>query len=766
MRFPARNMGCKNRLAWFTALLVVMVLVFVTPSALFAQETAEIAPPAESALSTAEQVTPIVRELFARKEPIQMEAGYLVFDNVKKEYRAENGVTIRQGDISIRADNILVDMESGTIFAEGGVLIENPDGRITADVMAINLDQQTGVVVKGRLVVHQEDISYFLTGERIEKIGDKQYRIQNGTYTTCRCKYGEAPDWFIEAEEITVTLDGFAVVRHAVFHAFENPAMFLPYGVFPAVVSRKTGFLYPNFGWASDDGYNFSIPFYWAMSDWADATLYSDWYEKRGVKEGLEIRYAISPSWKGQFDIDYMLEDRRYGAERWAIAYEHKQNIIKRLYLRSKINMISDNDYVVDFPRDITARYDRSLRSNVILNNLWENFDLNVQIEHYRDLSLEDNSYTWQKLPEATFEGVTSPIVGPFSYQFNTTLTRFYRNKITPEERSSDQLAGHERPYTYLTDGYRFEGIPTILAPLSFHRYAYLTPFITGLGTTYYLPQRTENISPSRVIYQTGADLHTELERIWPIYYPKLRGLKHSMIPGVEYLYYPDVATHEDLPIFDGRDRHITENTFTAYFENKLWMKWFSIRTKRFSTFKLADLRFSQSYDYFEATRDLRPGEQPGDRRPLSPVTMQYESLLTTGDYINQIVLRSNADYNVYDEKIDRFNIRGQLNTVREDLFAVEYRYQQVQDITLPDIDYISGEAMYTFIDYISLGAIARYSFVDRYFIERIYTLRFNSLQDCWFFETRLEQRELPEKEMVVFFTLDLTGLVSMKTAY
>lgn len=710
--------------------------------------------------------TPFLRGFIENGVPVSLQADYIDFDSEKEIYNAQGHVLITQKDSKMSADVISIDMKTRRISAVGNVFLENDEGRLTCEAADMEFEDVLGVVIQGKLVVYKDDFTYYFSGERIEKIGEDRYVITKGTYTSCNCADDELVDWIIEAEEIDLTVDGYAVVHRGRYVAFGHPIIWIPYGVFPAKVTRQTGLLAPEIGWANDDGYRLGIPFYWAIDPSNDLTVYTDWFQNRGLKEGLEYRYALSQRWKGQFDLDVLFYDQLYKAERWAFSYEHQQNIWRRLYLRAKINLVSDTDYVVDFSEDISARYNTFLRSNIILNNLWEHFDLNLNVEHYRDLTTEDNSHTWQKVPELQFNGVMRPIVGPLSYRFDVKATQFERERIKDEETLLDQVEGHEDPYYFLTHGTRLELTPELLAPLSFKRYAYLTPFVGGLGQFYLLDERKEDQTPTRFLYFAGADLHTEIERVFPIYLPTVRGVKHSIQPGLSYIYYPDSTPEDQLPVFDGRDRHNTKNAITYYFDNRLWMKVFNLRKRNFQTLKFLELRLSQDYDIYEAGRKLDPDIGNDELRPFSPVRARLETIVTPDAWLNKILFLSNAYYNIYDNRIGKFDALGLLGANKDDALGVEYRYHIIENSDFIDINYLSGLARYTLLEILTFGVTIRYSFIDDYFVERIYSAKYNSAQDCWSLEFRLEQRKLPEYETVVRLFLDLTGLINTGTTF
>ena len=244
------------------------------------------------------------------------------------------------------------------------------------------------------------------------------------------------------------------------------------------------------------------------------------------------------------------------------------------------------------------------------------------------------------------------------------------------------------------------------------------------------------------------------------------RGLKHSIQPGISYMYYPDSSPQDHLPVFDGKDRHHTQNAFTYYFDNRLWMKVFSLYKKYFNTFKLMELRLSQDYDIHEAGRNLDPNIENDELRPFSPVRARFETTAYPRSWLNRIFLLSNLYYNIYDDRIGKFDTLGLLGANKDDALGIEYRYHIIDNTDVIDINYLSGLARYTLLEILTFGVEISYSFIDDYFVERTYSAKYHSAQDCWSLELRLEQRMLPEYETVVRLFLDLTGLINTGTTF
>jgi len=728
------------------------------------EDRGELVPETEEEDPDARSVTPFLRDVLKSDVPVTLEADRIEYDNVNRTYQGFGNVVLFQEANELRADRIVLDLSQNVLIAEGNIRLRAPEGEVTADALRLAIDSETAVIARAEFKVIRQDVTYFLSGRRIEKVGPDRYLVYEGRYTTCDCGVEEA-DWVVTAKYIDVTFDGYAVVEHGRIYTQGLAVAYLPYGIFPAKIKRSTGFLWPTTGWASDDGYRFGVPFYMNINKWSDATLYTDWYEKRGFKFGLEHRYLLNREWYGQTDVDFIQDSSEEDARRWALGYKMQYNIWQRLYLRYKVNLISDIDYVNDFPRDISARYDRYIRSDVILNNLWQNYDLNVSTTYWDDLANEDNSYTWQHAPRLRFDSVSQRI-GPLPvyWRVGALGTNFYREKISSTESDLDVLIGHQHPYTFLSEGRRVTVQPEVHALLNFSQVATFTPYAKGEGTFYQLNDREEKTTPARGTAEVGGRLYTRFERAFRISAPALRGIKHQIEPSAAYA-YRDEPDQDDLPIFDGDDRWGRLSTLSYGLTNRLFMRLFDARGQRYQTFKLSDVRLLHGYDFAEAERALDPLVEDDERRPWQPWRLEVDTLATAGSYLDKILARSTVDYDTYLDKVSQFSILGALGTVHDDALGVEYRYH-ADWYGVRDIDFISGIATYNLVDFVTFDYLTRYSFIDNYFIETRYGIEFHSLQNCWNLRLNIEQREIPEKETVYVLLMDFTGLVQTGTAF
>src|SRR5438477_408032 len=84
------------------------------------------------------------------------------------------------------------------------------------------------------------------SGERIEKIGPKKYKITNGGFTTC---VQPTPRWDLHADTVILNLDHYTMLKQAVLTVKGVPMLYVPVLYYPTKKDdRATGFLIPTYG--------------------------------------------------------------------------------------------------------------------------------------------------------------------------------------------------------------------------------------------------------------------------------------------------------------------------------------------------------------------------------------------------------------------------------------------------------------------------------------------------------------------------------------
>ena len=313
----------------------------------------------------------------SKRLPLDITADQIDYLSKDDVYTAEGNVKITQQGRRLYANWVMLDVESRIGVASGNVRLSDGQDVVTSDFMEFNIDTMVGVIYRGRF--EAKETGFKISGDEIRRVAVKEYRLNEGTFTTCDCGPGNVPSWRIEGDRVDVTVDGYAKVRGTKFKVRDTPVAYVPFGIFPVKTTRQSGLLFPGIGNSSRNGFEFNLPYYWAISENTDATFYHDYMSKRGLKEGVEYRYIFQPETYGQANFWYLHdndvdEDTPFGPDRWAVRWEHLEKFPGGIFGRTDVNNVSDNRYVIDFS-DVGRDSNRYLESR---GHLYKPFDAGI----------------------------------------------------------------------------------------------------------------------------------------------------------------------------------------------------------------------------------------------------------------------------------------------------------------------------------------------------------------------------------------------------
>lgn len=647
--------------------------------------------------------------------PWHIVADELSYDDEAKVYIAEGDVQITKADKKITADRIRFDHENMQVEANGNIKVTSGDDKISADSLSFDLDKEQGRVSNGKLYIEQNN--FHIWSSDLRKTGDATYQAEKASVTTCD---GDQPDWKITGRDLNVTIEGYGYAYHAAFWIKNIPVLYSPWIGFPVKTKRQTGLLTPRAGYSNRKGYEYSQPFFWAINDSSDATLYWHAMTERGHKFGAEYRYALSPFSKGATMFDY-LDDRRIdsatgddsGGRDWGYEEDGGDDILRtnsdRYWFRTKNNqelpgnfnalldmdIVSDQDYLTDFKRGHTGfretrsyynngfgrdldDYNDNVRLNRFnVNRSWSRFNLNAEVRWYDDVvarTQDQEDTTPQRLPFIQFTG-SKQAVGktPFLFDLDSSYTHFYREAAPTTSNG-------------VTQDHRLDVHPRMYLPMDLGPYLSFEPSL-GLRETVWNVQAYDTPPADsdkgefqhREMYDIGADMSSEVYRIFNIGQNRL---KHTVTPRITYLYVPD-EDQTAYPEFDSIDRIEAENKITYSFTNLFVMRLpdFSDieqqeggQTHRYH--QVARFDIGQSYDINEA-RENDPLEwKNGEtQEPFSPIFTRLD--ITPEQYFK---LSSTADWSVYDYQMESHNLSARLSDRRSDSLALEHQYTRETD--------------------------------------------------------------------------------------
>jgi len=201
------------------------------------------------------------------------------------------------------------------VSALGHVVLNEPTGeRMFGDRMEVSGDMKDAVILNVGLIL-QDRSRVAATGARHSS--GKVTELRKGVYSPCE-PCAENPDspplWRIKAVRVTHNKDEKTVeYRDAWVEFFGYPVAYTPYFRHPdPTVRRKSGFLFPKFANSSDLGSILETPYFWAISDYEDATIrpivmtneapvLALQYRKRQKTGEINMESAVTPNNEDEF---------------------------------------------------------------------------------------------------------------------------------------------------------------------------------------------------------------------------------------------------------------------------------------------------------------------------------------------------------------------------------------------------------------------------------------------------------------------------------
>jgi LPS-assembly protein len=626
----------------------------------------------------------------AQKGPIRIEADRLAYDQDADTYRAEGNVVITFTGGFLKADSVTMNRTTNDAWAHGHAFLSSDGDTLEGDIIELNLETKKGMARDGRMFFIKNHL--YVTGSEIEKSGEATYRVKDATATTCD---GPIPDWRFTGKEGEVTIDGYGTLKNGSFQIRDTPVVWLPWAAFPAKTTRQSGFLPGYLGYSKEKlGADVEIPFYWAISESQDATLYTRYMSMRGLQEGAEFRYHPSSSTYGLFYGDF-LKDQWTGTDtfggiprtwtekqdRWSWYWSHETTFEPGFYFRSDLKKVSDiyyfrdfgshNYYLDHYAGNLNRKFQKvsfvgneqltSYDSTARIVKQWKNYNLTALTQYTENLTTPSNAETLQRYPEITFTGFKQPL---FDTRLNWDVTSLY--------------GYYYRDYG--VKGSAFDVYPKVSLPWAFGSYATVTPELGVRETIWDTSSNNPAVpgtSESRTLYSVSLGATTEVFRIFDANWGSIQKIRHAVKPEVTYFYVPNVDQTLRPDFVTGVD---SSNGVTYALNNTLIGR--KADEKGNVTYQeLFRLKLSQTYNITEPSiysttaiptiPPTAPTALPADpRETFSPLALEID--INPNPYLG-FTTRSSYDFNTMSWAILNQDIA--LKDARGDSLAFVYRY-------------------------------------------------------------------------------------------
>lgn len=314
---------------------------------------------------------------------------------------AREQVELRRADQLLTTELLQYDPQTEVVTMPGKVFYEDSVIHISGSNAQYDFLNDSGSFV---------DVDYGLMGSSA-KGSATEVTLESGNhsilhrlqFTTCP---GETPEWLLKAKQLELDFeDGVGTVKGAQLRFFDIPFIYLPYMTFPIDDRRKSGFLYPYISTANDNGFEFSIPYYWNIAPDQDATITPRYFTERGFMLTGQYRF-ITPRTGGELDFDYLGNDQQTGERRFHYRFAHDARFTPRWSSQLLVDRVSDDQYFQDFSNSLASASRQYLRSTYGIYGSGRYWQLRTYIDDFQvvDEAVDPRNKPYTRLPRVLFD--------------------------------------------------------------------------------------------------------------------------------------------------------------------------------------------------------------------------------------------------------------------------------------------------------------------------------------------------------------------------
>ena len=265
------------------------------------------------------------------------------------------------------------------------------------------------------------------TAEKMSLATGSRSILNHLQFTTCP---GTDPEWLLTASELELRHNqGIGIARGAKLEFMDVPFLYLPWISFPIDNRRKSGFLYPHFSNANDNGFEMGIPYYWNIAPNRDATLTPRHFTNRGFMLTGELR-NLSRRSASVLEFDYLLDDQVTSRNRYQYTLHHNTAINRKWNSTVVIDRVSDDQYFQDFGLGLAQTARQFLHSRAGINGGGRYWTFSLLADDFQviDEAVAETSEPYRRLPRIAYN-VERPL-GATGFQFalDSEVVNFDRN--------------------------------------------------------------------------------------------------------------------------------------------------------------------------------------------------------------------------------------------------------------------------------------------------------------------------------------------------
>jgi lipopolysaccharide assembly outer membrane protein LptD (OstA) len=476
-------------------------------------------------------------------------SGYRKTDLVnKKVYLVQNAV-VTYGDITLKADSIELDMETGLVYAIGrqdstGKVVGSPSFKqgqeeFESKELTYNFKTKKGIIKN--IVTEQE--GGFLHSQVTKRIEDGSLNISRSTYSTCDA----VPPHFSVNFNKAKVIPGKKIISGPAYLVLEDIPLpiALPFGYFPVQKNRTSGLILPKYGESQQLGYSLTNGgYYFVINDFLDLSVSGNIYTNGTWMVNSSSNYRRQYKYSGNLSFSYAsnitghkgLADYNKSTN-YRIGWNYSQDAKARPGSRfsASVNM-SSSGYDRNNSYTVSEHINTQRQSSVSYSKSWEGtpFNLSASLNHSQNVT---NKTVFLNLPKVNFN--VSRIY-PLKSRNNTGVTKWYQElqfsysaSVDNQINTKDSLLFTKEVWNDMRNGFRHE-VPVSFQIRPFRNFS-ISPQIMYSGVLY-----TQKIEKRWV-----ADyFNTDLNKIVPsLIRDTLRGFYYgqSINPSISASFNPQL---------------------------------------------------------------------------------------------------------------------------------------------------------------------------------------------------------------------------------
>lgn len=487
-------------------------------------------------------------------------------------FSADGHVEIALGDITLRADHLEYSEQTKVALARGHIEFDHENEQLDADSASYNFEAQTGTFKDVRGTVKAQHVAnpnvlvspnpLTFAASEVERIDAETFVVRHAWLTVCK---PERPKWRFYTPRAVIHLQKSVVLNNATFHLFYIPVIYLPRASVPAGQKlRQSGFLVPSATHSTTKGYVFGDSFYWAPTEWMDATVGGQYLSLRGWSQNGSVR--MKP-WENATLIAsyYGVIDRGITEPDGTIAKQggHEDHLFFDAMLPVHWRAVADVDQLssltfrLAFAETFAQAVNSEVRTTTFLTKSTDGLTVSLASLSYKNFlsASPDTSIDIRTAPEIRASSVDrAPWRNlPIYFSFDAFADAVHRETNVPPQFSTPSFVS------------RMEFAPSVTAALRWGPWLGLTPTFT-MRSTRYGGQLEAGAFAHQPFVRNTAEFSLDLtppslERTW---YEGSAQWRHTIKPEIEYHYVNGVNDYARYLLFD-EDDTLTDTNDVQY---------------------------------------------------------------------------------------------------------------------------------------------------------------------------------------------------------